>query len=398
MAQSKFSQLDGIKFDPENHAGVEIYVNTLDGTLVFKDQEVSATSLSRLVGFENIDAVFLVGKNGNGARYKNIQDAIDAVPVTSTSLAPSVILVTAGVYEEALTIQKDGLCIIGMGHVVIKGVAASPSVLIDDLGGITPQLTHLENLIIEKDQDGESCVEISGSLDSTLLQKGLTIKDCSLSAIGIGSYPVKADKVNSIKILGGTWEGSRSDSICSVSQVASFQCVGLRSGTDFQMSYDTGSDAPLIKTSEYVVRSMLKGGNFLVSLLGTGSLAIDRSTTGDLSITGDSTLSLSDSQTENLTVQGTTACSSVSTRHRTISGDPTVSLSLSELRGSVDFVTAVSVSVSLPLPYPNSFYMVMLEGYDNDAPYVSNKTSTGFDITYPDGLAHTTTVYYQVII
>ena len=60
MAQIKFSQLDGIKFDPENHAGVEIYINTLDGTLVFKDQEVSATPLSKLVGFENIDSVFLV--------------------------------------------------------------------------------------------------------------------------------------------------------------------------------------------------------------------------------------------------------------------------------------------------------------------------------------------------
>lgn len=398
MAQSKFSQLDGIKFDPENHAGVEIYVNTLNGTLVFKDQEVSATPLSKLVGFENIDAVFLVGKAGNGARYKNIQDAINDVPVTSTSLSPSVIIVTAGVYNEALLIQKDGLHIIGLGHVVIKGVAGSPSVLINDLGGVIPQVTHLENLIIEKAQDGESCVEVSGSLDSTLLQKGLTIKDCSLSAIGIGSYPVKADKVNSIKILGGTWEGGRSDSICSISQVASFQCVGLRSGTDFQLSYDSGSDAPLTKTSEYIVRSMLKGGDFLVSLLGTGSLAIDRSTIGAISITGDRTLSLSDSQTDNLTVQGTTACSGVSTRHGAISGDATVSLSLSELRGSVDFVTTDSVSVSLPLPYPNSLYMVMIDGYDNDTPYVSNKTSTSFDITYPDGLAHTTTVYYQVII
>ena len=60
------------------------------------------------------------------------------------------IIVTAGVYEESLTIQKDGLHIIGLGHVVVKGEAGSPSVLIDaDLGGVTPQLTHLENLIIE---------------------------------------------------------------------------------------------------------------------------------------------------------------------------------------------------------------------------------------------------------
>ena len=207
-----------------------------------------------------------------------------------------------------------------MGRVVISGAVGFASVLIDDLGGVIPQVTHLENLIIEKDQDAEACVEVSGSLDSTLLQKGLVIKDCSLAATGIGSYPVKADKVNSISVIGGSWEDSRSDSICFVSQVALFRCVGLRKGTDFQMSYDNTVDAPLTKTSEYSISDVLGSGNFLVSLLGTGSLAINRSTAGDISITGDRTLLLSDSQTNNLTVQGTTSCSVVATKHGTIGG------------------------------------------------------------------------------
>ena len=398
MGQSKYSRLDGISFDQENYANTKIYINHVDGTLVLQDQEIAALTLAQLVGFENIDNVFIVGKAGSGAKYKNIQDALNDVAVTSSFLAPSVILVTAGVYQESLTIQKDGVHIIGLGRVVISGAVGFASVLIDDLGGVIPQVTHLENLIIEKDQDAEACVEVSGSLDSTLLQKGLVIKDCSLAATGIGSYPVKADKVNSISVIGGSWEDSRSDSICFVSQVALFRCVGLRKGTDFQMSYDNTVDAPLTKTSEYSISDVLGSGNFLVSLLGTGSLAINRSTAGDISITGDRTLLLSDSQTNNLTVQGTTSCSVVATKHGTIGGDATTTLSLSDLRSSVDFVGANSMSVSLPLPYPNSLYMVSVDGYDGSAPYVTNKTAEGFDIVFPDGVQHTKTVYYQVIV
>ena len=73
-------------------------------------------------------------------------------------------------------------------------------------------------------------------------------------------------------------------------------------------------------------------------------------------------------------------------------------MSLSDLRSSVDFVGVNSMSVSLPLPYPNSLYMVSVDGYDGSAPYVSNKTAEGFDIVFPDGLPHTKTVYYQVIV
>lgn len=396
MAQSKYTRLDGISFDPENYVGTQIHIDPLTGELRLQDQQVPSVTLSQLVGFENIESVYLVGKQGSGARYKNIQDAINAVPVTSTELNPSVIVVTAGVYNESLVIQKDGLHIVGMGHAVIKGVAGQPTILINDLGVIPRQVT-LKNLVIQKDQDGESCVEVSGTLDTTLLQKHLTIQGCSIAAKGIGSYTIKADKANHIKVIDGTWGESRNDSICSISQLASFEMIGVREGTSFQMSYDNTIDAPLVKTSEYSIKGMHKGYDLLVSLLGTGSLAIERSTVGDFSITGDGTLLLSDSQTENLTIQGTTTCSVTSTRYRTISGDATTSLDLSELKGSVDFVATSSMSVSLPLPYPNSLYMVIIEGYDNVQPYVSNKTTTGFDITYPDGLGHTTTVFYQVL-
>ena len=398
MGQSKFSRLDGISFDPENYDNTQISINHLDGTLVFQDQEIPALKLAQLVGFENIDNVFLVGKAGSGARYKNIQDAINAVAVTSSYLVPSVICVTAGVYQESLTIQKEGVHIIGLGRVVISGANGFPSVLIDDLGAIKPQEVHLENLIISKDQDGESCIEVNGSLDTTLLQRGLVVKDCSLEATGIGSYPIKADKVNSITVMGGTWGDSRSDSICFISQVAYFHCVGLLQGTDFQMSYDDTADAPITKTSEYLISNILGSGNFLVSLLGTGSLTIDRSTIGDVSITGDRTLSLSGSQTNNLMVQGTTSCSVSSTNHGTIGGDATAILSLDELKESVDFIGAVSMSVSLPLTYPNSLYMVTVDGYDGSAPYVTNKTNSTFDIVYPDGLTHTLTVFYRVSV
>ena len=63
MGQSKFSKLDGVSFDPENYANTQITINHVDGTLVFQDEEITALKLSQLVGFENIENVFLRTKS-----------------------------------------------------------------------------------------------------------------------------------------------------------------------------------------------------------------------------------------------------------------------------------------------------------------------------------------------
>ena len=97
--------------------------------------------------------------------------------------------------------------------------------------------------------------------------------------------------------------------------------MGLRKGTDFRCLTIILSMHPS-QNLRYSISDVLGNCNFLV-LLGTGSLAINRSTFGDISITGDRTLLLSDSQTNNLTVQGTTSCSVVALKHRTIGGDAT---------------------------------------------------------------------------
>ena len=62
----------------------------------------------------------------------------------------------------------------------------------------------------------------------------------------------------------------------------------------------------------------------------------------------------------------------------------------------MDFIGLASHSVLLPLPYPDSSYMVVVDGYDSVSPYVSNKQTTGFDVTYPDGQNHTLTVFYKI--
>lgn len=396
MPQTKFSQFDGISFDPVNATDVKI--TTSSGEMVFYDEEITGgVTLSKLCGLENIGSVFIVGLIGDGAAYNTIQAALDAVDNASSETSPSVILVCSGVYAEALTIQKDGVVIIGLGEVVIQGTAGNSSVLINDVGGVVPKFVELRGLTIEKDQAGECCVEVQGALDTELLTSHLLLQDCVLKATGVGSYTVKADKADTIKIYQGDWGDSLANSICSISQVAYFDCVGVRKGCDFQLSYDSTLDAPLDKTSEYLLADLLDCGDFLISVSGTGSVSLTRATLDDLSVTGDRQISFRDCGVANLTVQGTITATMESSTYSSIAGDVTTVLNLDKLVGSAAFVNVASVSVSLPLPYPDTSYMVLVDGYDAVHPHIENKTVNGFDISYSDGVNKTLTAYYQVL-
>ena len=136
MAQDPL-QLDAIQIEPSS--GDTITISRSDnGDLQFVDAIVTdGISLSRLTGMSGNANVLIVGSN---SQYTSVQDAIDAVSATSSATNPHVILVTAGVYTEALTIEKDGINIIGIGYPEISLPGGSlDSITIQDSVSTSPK-------------------------------------------------------------------------------------------------------------------------------------------------------------------------------------------------------------------------------------------------------------------
>ena len=97
MAQTAFL-VDVIQIEPGSTGTRKISRAATAGALKLEDPLLpSGVLLSQLVGIRNITGVFVVGRAGDGAAYTSIQDALDVVPLTSSSLLPSLILIGPGV-------------------------------------------------------------------------------------------------------------------------------------------------------------------------------------------------------------------------------------------------------------------------------------------------------------
>ena len=153
--------IDQIQIEP-SLAGSRVISAAAAGDLQLSDPNVTAV-LEALVGLRNITGVFIVGRAGDGAPYTVAQDAIDAIPVTSSALLPSLVIFLPGVYTENLTIDKDGVYLVGLGGVKITNSAADATVTIEDNPETTPQAVVLKDLVIENTDAGEECVLIQGA-------------------------------------------------------------------------------------------------------------------------------------------------------------------------------------------------------------------------------------------
>ena len=118
MAQPPYL-LDVLQIEPGSGDTLTIARDSTAGAMEFVDAILtSGVLLPALVGLRNVTGLFVVGRAGDGAPYTTIQSAIDAIPVSSSATAPSVVLILSGVYTENLTLQRDGVCLVGgrWGH------------------------------------------------------------------------------------------------------------------------------------------------------------------------------------------------------------------------------------------------------------------------------------------
>lgn len=174
-------QVDQLQIKPGAAGTRLIDRNSTDGSLQFTDPNVTAAlTLLKLAGLRNLTGLFIVGRAGDGSPYTTVQSAIDALPNTSSVIAPSVVLINSGVYTEDITVSKDGVWLVGLGGVTLRNNSAGPTISIEDAATTTPENVRLQDLRIENTEDGEACVLIDGA--GTYATGSITVSTAPLTA------------------------------------------------------------------------------------------------------------------------------------------------------------------------------------------------------------------------
>ena len=163
MPQPPF-HIDQLQIEPGSGQTLLINRDATTGSLKFTDAVVTAgVLLKNLVNVNNVTGVYTVGSGGTGAGYSTIQDALDAIPNTSSPANPSLVLVLPGQYTENLTVEKDGVALIGLGGVYLQNSGGSDTLTVIASPGAVPENVVLRGLNISNDQAGYACVRVDGA-------------------------------------------------------------------------------------------------------------------------------------------------------------------------------------------------------------------------------------------
>lgn len=389
MPQPAF-QVDVLQIEPGSGTTQTVGRNALTGDLQFVSPEIPAgIDLLNLSGLRNMQGVYLVGKAGSGAPYTTIQDALDTVNGAASSAAnPALVLVGPGVYTELLTIQKDGIWLVGLGGVTISnGAATAHTITVDNGAGTPPQQLVFQNIKVLNNAPNYACIRLSGGAASQIGSQGVWIKDCHLANTVAGGYTVWATAINHLYIQGGTAYGSDPSAILRVAQCASATVNGVLALPTVRLDYDSGGTIPATTGSSYTLSNCPSVGPVISTLLGDGTLAVLRCTTGNLILDGDQSASIQHCVAGNVTI-GTTLAA---TLHASSRGTATGAGTLAEpfWRTSAAFIAASTSAVAFDVAGPDTDYSVAVElpsaPTGGAYPVVENKTASGFDVAFRDG-------------
>lgn len=385
-------QLDAIQVEPGSGDTLKIERDSGDGSLLFTDAVVtSGITLETLAGLKAVSSVLTVGQSSTGVGYTSIQNAIDAVPSTSSLTDPTLILVYPGVYNESLIIEKDGIFLVGLGGAVVS-VSSGPAVTVQASVN-TPNYLRIQGLRIENSGAGEECILVNGGASSNVGSTLLHIKNCDLVASGVGGFQLVASTVNNLLLDGGSFQGSDNASQVRITQCSRFEMVGVDQVFHVQMDYDNGNPQPSILTSEYVLKNVALSGDILSTLTGVGSLSLHGVSGGpDVTMGGDRELSSMASVLGAIVVNGTSSAVLRSSSRTTIAGAGTVA----EDRqiGTLSFAASASENVSFSVDQPDDQYQVSVETELTESVGVTSKTSSGFTLSF--SAPQTTTISYEV--
>jgi hypothetical protein len=180
MAQPPFL-VDQIQIDPGSGDTLTIGRYATDGSLRFVDAVVTGgINLSELAGIRNATGVYVVGSAGAGAAYTSVQDALDAIPTTSSASNPSLVLILPGVYQEDVAIVRDGVYLVGLGGVRIVNATATHTITVKASIDTTPSTVLLRNLTVECTEDANAAIRLLGA--DTFATGTVTVDNAPLTA------------------------------------------------------------------------------------------------------------------------------------------------------------------------------------------------------------------------
>jgi hypothetical protein len=514
MAQPSF-KTDVLQIEPAAIGTRTISRDASAGELKFVDPTFpSGVVLADLVGIQTIENTTVVGIGG-GAQFTTIQEALDALPTTGSVTNPQVLLLFPGTYNEKLTIDKDGVVLVGQGLVRIVNDDGDPTIHVTQGDATVPRFVRLINLTVIAEDDGASCLHFDGSntyatgsftvvtaplaigdfvsvdginltgvaagrtsgannfnctlgtqaaiaaeivaalndpanafagtvtavLDGTDIDltastpgavgntitlgattvppggvttsgatltggggtgslvgvDGIEVVGCNLNATGIGSKQILSETVNHIRVSGGSWRGSSSTSLASVSQTASFVIDGVEWVNGIEVAYDTGLDEPDASGEGWTMRNVGRSDTLLINLIGAGSTFVSNCpVVGHTTHNGDRTFRAVGSGFGNMLIEDTVAATLVNCTRGTVGGVGAGTLQETMRVGNVAFVASNLETVTFDVAQPDDTYTVML-----DVPTVTvtaavtSRTVAGF--TVETSVPCTGTINYAVV-
>ena len=220
--------VDALQIEPGSGDTLTVNRDAVAGAMKFVDAILtSGVLLPELVGLRNITGVFVVGRAGDGAPYTSIQDALDAIPITSNAALPSVVLMMPGVYQENVVLQKDGVYMASPGGAKIINSGAEDTLVISASTSVTPLQVVLRGVEIENTESGQACVRVDGAdsfaaatvtVNTTPLAAGDTVTIGGTALTGIAASRTSGS--NDFSTLGGTTDAIAAEIAAAINDTA----------------------------------------------------------------------------------------------------------------------------------------------------------------------------------
>lgn len=401
MAQSPFL-IDQIQIEPGS-AGDRYIRRASDGSIEFVDAVVTGgITLSQLAGLRSLGNLLVVGKSGAGAEYSTIQAALDAIPATAGITNPYIVVIGPGVYKETVNIVRDGVHLYGLGAIIQSeaedtpdGPGAYHTIVIQSALGTTPTWVTFNNLRITNVHTNYACIRVSGGAASQVGEEGIYLSDCHLIAYSAaGNRPLQGSTVNRVVMQGGSMTGSDTSSLVLMEDCAELTLSGVQDVPNLQFDYDTSNPLPSVAGSLCRLLGCGRLGWGTLSpqvqcnLVGDGYMDVISCTGAPVfQCDGDQTASIRGSEVGNINLFGSTALSiSGSKKGSTVTHAGTATLEEELQRGTVAFAGSSVESVTFASPHPDALYTIGLEvdsqPNNDETPWVTNKTASGFDINF----------------
>jgi len=229
------------------------------------------------------------------------------------------------------------------------------------------------------------------SANTTALDEYLTLDNCILKASGVGSFQISADTINYVRVFGGTFEGSSSTSICSITNCSSFSLEGVAWTNDMEFSYNTSNDRPSDTSCLYRINNTIVSGDITSNLVGQGDVEVKGSVAGVLTIGGDQSFFINHSEVGSLNLSDTSSVffdNSSRGALTVVGGTPTFEEDVTE--GSITFTATTSETHSFGYTQTDNTYKVICSSSDPSIICgVSAKTTTGFTVETSGNLTGT---------